>query len=126
MIHNLNISMSDMTIRMSGAVRAFCEEAKKNSPNDGVPRFKHMADAWVYLVIQGIKTNPGLDDLGEFQSHPSDAFRWRNLPNQFQEPLILWSLLNNAVDSWDSDKLSNEVKITLEKLAVHGLKQLAS
>ena len=81
-------------IVLSPEVRAFCEENTRKIAGKA-PRFQTMADAWIFLIFQGIKS--GSDDFGPVKK-TKDAFRWRTVKSNFQSPLILHGILKLEMD----------------------------
>lgn len=76
-------------IVLSPEVREFCEENNRKIAGKA-PRFQTMADAWVFLILHGIKS--GRESAGPMKK-TKDAFRWRTVNSNFQAPLLLRSIL---------------------------------
>lgn len=89
MIREISRALEDKMIVLSPEVRDFCEENSKKIAGKA-PRFQTMADAWVFLIIEGFSSNRNLSGT---LSKTKDAFRWRTVNTNFQAPLILHGLL---------------------------------
>jgi hypothetical protein len=94
MINDLSNSLADRMVNLSPEVRAFCEENSRKIAGEP-PRFQTMADAWVFAVLEGLKSGTRFE--GELKK-TKDAFRWRLVKNDFQAVLILRALLDQKID----------------------------
>lgn len=123
MINNINTGIQDNGIRLSKAVREFCEEVKargekKNDEYDK-PQFKTMAEAWVYLVLIGAKY-PN-EKASDWSSH-RDPIKWRFIPGDWQKILLLKAIAEVTESAIDYENLANASLRYLENLAVIGVK----
>ena len=94
MINDLSNSLADRMVNLSPEVRAFCEENSRKIAGEP-PRFQTMADAWVFAVLEGMKSGQKFE--GELKK-TKDAFRWRLVKNDFQAVLVLRALLDQKID----------------------------
>ena len=94
MINDLSNSLADRMVNLSPEVRAFCEENSRKIAGEP-PRFQTMADAWVFAVLEGMKSGQKFE--GELK-RTKDAFRWRLVKGDFQEALLLRALLEQDFD----------------------------
>lgn len=85
MINDLSNSLADRMVNLSPEVRAFCEENSRKIAGEQ-PRFQTMSDAWVFAVLEGMKTQTKFE--GELKK-TKDAFRWRLVNSDFREILLL-------------------------------------
>ena len=85
MINDLSNSLADRIVNLSPEVRAFCEENSRKIAGEP-PRFQTMSDAWVFLVLEGLKTQTKFE--GELKK-TKDAFRWRLVNSDFRGILLL-------------------------------------
>ena len=118
MINDLSNSLADRMVNLSPEVRAFCEENSRKIAGD-LPRFQTMADAWVFLVLEGLKS--GVKYEGELK-RTKDAFRWRVVNSDFQNILLLYGLcqLKSANVPTYLSAESSEIILALEEFAHQG------
>ena len=118
MINELTTLLSDRGIKLSKEVRIFCEKAglrdkaTNEKLDENLIQYRTMAEAWVHLVLIGIK-HPNRS----VKSEPSgkDPIKWRIVPTDWQRILI-------------TKAVSHEFKpeIGMEELALRSLSRLES
>lgn len=118
MINDLSNSLADRMVNLSPEVRAFCEQNSRKIAGEP-PRFQTMADAWVFLVLEGLKS--GVKYEGELK-RTKDAFRWRVVNSDFQNILLLYGLcqLKSANVLTYLSAESSEIILALEEFAHQG------
>ena len=94
MINELSNSLADRMVNLSPEVRAFCEENSRKIAGDP-PRFQTMADAWVFAVLEGMKSGQKFE--GELK-RTKDAFRWRLVKSEYQQIMLLKAFLEQTGD----------------------------
>lgn len=122
MINDLSNSLADRMVNLTPEVRAFCEENSRKIAGEP-PRFQTMADAWVFAVLEGMKTDQRFE--GELK-RTKDAFRWRLVKSEFQHVLVLRALLDIEIEVKFLSQQQNPNMILehLERLAHEGAKRL--
>ena len=94
MINDLSNSLADRMVNLSPEVRTFCEENSRKIAGDP-PRFQTMADAWVFAVLEGMKS------VQKFEcelKRTKDAFRWRLFKSEYQQIMLIKAYLEQAGD----------------------------
>ena len=82
MISELSTLLADKGIKLSKAVREFCEACKDNNDNSGLaPQYKTLAEAWVHLVLIGLKYP---DTSIESIPSSKDPIKWRYIPEDLE------------------------------------------
>lgn len=118
MINDLSNSLADRMVNLSPEVRAFCEENSRKIAGEP-SRFQTMSDAWVFAVLQGMKTQTKFK--GELKK-TKDAFRWRLVNSDFRSVLILQAFLDQQTDG-ESFFIENPSRLLeyLERVAHQGV-----
>ena len=118
MINDLSNSLADRMVNLTPEVRAFCEENSRKIAGEP-PRFQTMADAWVFAVLEGMKTQTQFE--GELKK-TKDAFHWRRVNSDFRSVLILKVFLDQQTDG-ESFFIENPSRLLqyLERVAHQGV-----
>ena len=123
MINEMSNSLADRMVNLSPEVRNFCEENSRKIAGDP-PRFQTMADAWVFAVLEGIKSGTRFE--GEMKK-TKDAFRWRVVRTEIQGALLLKAYIVNSVNNQRISLEENspgELISLLERFAHSGILSL--
>lgn len=122
MINELNVLLSDKGIRLSKPVRLFCEKCTdKNQQGEGLPAYRTMAEAWVHLVLTGMKFP---NRRVELEPSSKDPIRWRFIPNDWQQILLLQAFSEDFTFDIDLEELGIKCMRKLEQYADIGIEML--